>query len=185
MPRAVLRCHPASTCAAVTGLVVDFAQPEPGVLALRYELAGDPFRLRVPAAAVPERRDGLWRHTCFELFAAAPGERYWEWNFSPSGEWAAYSFAGYREAMAPLELTAAPAISVRIAARMLTLVARTQLPETLVGNAPGAVRLGLAAVVEDAAGELSYWALAHPRERPDFHAREAFTASLVPPGEHG
>jgi hypothetical protein len=185
MPRAVLRCHPGSACAAATGLVVGFAQPEPGVLALRYELAGDPSRLRVPAAAAPERRDGLWRHTCFELFAAAPGERYWEWNFSPSGEWAAYAFAGYREAMSPLELAAAPTIGVRIAAHVLTLEARTQLPETLVGNAREAVRLGLAAVVEDGAGELSYWALAHPRERPDFHAREAFTASLPPPDEHG
>ena len=31
--------------------------------------------LRVPAAAPPARADGLWRHTCFEAFIAAPGSR--------------------------------------------------------------------------------------------------------------
>ena len=32
------------------------------------------------------------------------GEGYYEFNFSPSGEWAAYRFSGYREGMADLPL---------------------------------------------------------------------------------
>ena len=35
----------------------------------------------------------LWQTTCFEAFLRAPGgEAYREWNFAPSGDWAAYDF---------------------------------------------------------------------------------------------
>ena len=40
--------------------------------------------------------------------------------------------------------------------------------------------LGLSAVIEDADGALSYWALAHPAAKPDFHHREAFTLKIEP-----
>jgi hypothetical protein len=33
-------------------------------------------------------------------------------------------------------------------------------------------------VIEDADGSLSYWALAHPPGRPDFHHTEAFALDL-------
>ena len=38
--------------------------------------------------------------------------------------------------------------------------------------------LGLTAVIESTDGSLSYWALAHPRGVPDFHARAGWTARL-------
>jgi hypothetical protein len=40
---------------------------------------------------------------------------------------------------------------------------------------PVALRAGLAAVIEDARGLLSYWALAHHSPQPDFHDPAAFT----------
>ena len=59
--------------------------------------------LLAAAASRRQRTDGLWRHTCFEAFICrrATGE-YWEYNFSPSGAWAAYQFSGYRAGMQPL-----------------------------------------------------------------------------------
>jgi hypothetical protein len=42
----------------------------------------------------------------------------------------------------------------------------------------GALRLGLAAVLEEGDGKLSYWALRHPAAVPDFHHRGGFTAKL-------
>jgi hypothetical protein len=36
------------------------------------------------------------------------------------------------------------------------------------------LRLSVAAVLEDRRGALSYWALAHPSERPDFHHPHSF-----------
>ena len=43
------------------------------------------------------RRDDLWTTTCFEAFLAAPGgQRYWEVNLAPNGDWAVYRFDRYR-----------------------------------------------------------------------------------------
>jgi hypothetical protein len=39
--------------------------------------------------------------------------------------------------------------------------------------------LGLTAVIEDRAQVLSYWALAHASEKPDFHRAESFVAALA------
>ncbi len=41
--------------------------------------------------------------------------------------------------------------------------------------------IGLSAVIETADGQLSYWALAHPRAQPDFHHRAGWTAHLPAP----
>ena len=38
--------------------------------------------------------------------------------------------------------------------------------------------LGLSAVLEEKDGTKSYWALAHPTEKPDFHAAGCFVARL-------
>jgi hypothetical protein len=35
-------------------------------------------------------------------------------------------------------------------------------------------RLGLSAVIEETSGHKSYWALAHPPGRPDFHHSDCF-----------
>ncbi len=45
-------------------------------------------------------------------------------------------------------------------------------------DAPWPWRVGLTAVVEDRAGGLSYFALRHPRDNPDFHDAAGFAVSL-------
>ena len=41
-------------------------------------------------------------------------------------------------------------------------------------------RLGLSAVIEDTNGHKSYWALAHPPGKPDFHHADCFAYELSP-----
>ena len=41
-------------------------------------------------------------------------------------------------------------------------------------------RLGLSVVVEDTNGGMSYWALAHPPGKPDFHHPDGFTCEFSP-----
>jgi hypothetical protein len=41
-------------------------------------------------------------------------------------------------------------------------------------------RLGLSAVIEDMAGGKSYWALAHPPGKADFHHADSFARELPP-----
>ena len=175
MPRATqavaLVPHPATPSAAVQSLLVHVARG-PGALSLRYVVAGDLERLALPPRAAPARRDGLWRHTCFELFVGSPtGAAYEEYNFSPSGEWAAYGFARYRNGGAPLGC-AAPAMERREGARELALDAAIDCA------ARGPLRLGLSAVLESADGALSYWALRHAGDRPDFHDARSFALEV-------
>jgi hypothetical protein len=41
-------------------------------------------------------------------------------------------------------------------------------------------RLGLSAVIEDAKGGISYWALTHPPGKPDFHHADGFACEFSP-----
>ena len=149
-----------------------------GGLSLAYRLRGRLAELGIPAPRPAGAADGLWEHTCFEAFISIPGKpAYREFNFSPSGQWAAYSFLGYRQRDESAAPGPAPEISVRRHADGLELDA-VLAPELLSG---GPLRLGLSAVVEAVDGHRSYWALAHPAGRPDFHHRDAFILTLAPP----
>jgi len=160
--RHALTLHPACRCEAVTAIEVEIVRQSPQRLGLTYRLSGDLGRLILPAPAAPERTDGLWEHTCFEAFVSAGPLAYREFNFAPSTRWAAYAFDDDRQGMRPLEGITPPAVTASI---------REGLLEVRAGlDAPAGARLGLTAVIEEAGGRVSYWALAHPPGDPDFHA---------------
>ena len=170
--------HPAAPCAAVHSLTVVIERPTPALLTLQYQLEGDLEALRIPEPRSPVRADGLWQHTCVEAFIGqSSGKSYWEYNFSPSGAWAAYQFSGYREGMAPLMKGAAPVISMRETSDSLTLSVAVDLSWLSRATAAELV-LGAAAVIETQERVLSYWALKHSAEKPDFHRAESFVVPL-------
>ena len=41
--------------------------------------------------------------------------------------------------------------------------------------------MNVTAVIEEAGGAKSYWAVAHPEAKPDFHDPACFAAELAPP----
>ena len=131
-------------------------------------------RFVLPQTEEPGRKDGLWQATCFEAFLKADGEEtYHEWNFGPSGDWAAYEFYAYREGMAESEVGAAPYIRLEDNLTWWTLGA------TIAVQADRHWHLGLSAVLEERDGTKSYWALAHATEKPDFHHADCFAARLA------
>jgi hypothetical protein len=131
-------------------------------------------RFLIPKAGEPARADELWRTTCFEAFLRRKGdEAYQEWNFAPSGEWAAYDFAAYREDMAKADIDAPPYIRIEDNLTWWALGATIAVQSGLDW------RLGLSAVLEEKDGTKSYWALAHPSEEPDFHDPGCFVARLA------
>jgi hypothetical protein len=142
-----------------------------------YRLTGDLSQLAIPHRSRSQRAERLWEHTCFEAFIAPEsGARYFELNFSPSTQWAAYELDGYRQGMRPVALAKAPSIVVANAADELSVTASVELGA--LRDAPWPWRIGLTAVVEDRAGGRAYFALEHPREKPDFHDAAGFTALL-------
>jgi hypothetical protein len=166
--RRSLRLHPDSSCAAATRIEIQIARPSSRALVLSYVVTGAIGDLRLPPPAAPVRADELWRHTCFEAFLrGSPGEAYYEFNFAPSTQWAAYRFDFYRTGRRVAAEIGAPRIEVERGAARFALQASLEL-----GLA--ARRLGLAAVIEEANGNKSYWALAHPPGQPDFHHSDCF-----------
>jgi len=171
-----LKAHPEFPSDPVSTLEVEVQQGDDGILTLHYLLTGAIGELAIPPPAAPDRTDELWRHTCFEVFLRPErGEAYVELNFAPSTQWAAYRFTGYREGMAPADI-APPRIDLTTTATSIELtvqleLARLELP-------PGPCRVALSAVIEAASGAKSYWSLAHPPGRPDFHHRSSFACVL-------
>jgi hypothetical protein len=143
------------------------AQRAAGILRLHYVIEGEIEAVRLPARGVQP----IWQHTCCEAFIARRATpAYHEFNFSPSGDWAAYAFADYRRGAA-MEI-ADPGIAMKLTIGTLELQAAVALPE-------GPAMVGLSAVIEERDGRLSYWALRHAPGKPDFHHRGAFALELA------
>jgi hypothetical protein len=175
--RHALTRHPATPCEAVDAIAAEVERGDGGRLLVRFHLSGPIGALVLPPPAGPERADELWRRTCFEAFVRpGSGDPYREFNLAPSGRWAAYAFDGYRTGMRDAEDVLPPGIELTPTPQGLCLSA------TLSGLPPDVpLRLGLAAVIEEAGGRISYWALAHPPGRPDFHAIDCFAVELPAP----
>jgi hypothetical protein len=177
--RAMLSAHAAERDGPVRGIAVEVWLRAGQVLACHYTLEGDLARLRVPQSREVQRADGLWRHTCFEAFiavAGAPG--YYEFNFSPSREWAAYDFEDYRSGMSAATLSRAPDPEVRSHGDRLELTVSVPLTGLTRLQGVPLLRLAIAAVCETVDGRLSYWALRHASGKPDFHHPHGFVLEL-------
>ena len=167
MPQVALICHPSAPSAAVRSIAVDVS----GALELHYVLEGDLSRIRISPPGAARRVDELWKRTCFEAFVAVRGgQGYREFNFTPSREWAGYDFSAYRAGMTPVNKEWQPQISIHRREQ------RFEIDAKLAAAPP--LRLALAAVIEEEGGRLSYWALAHPAEQPDFHHPDSFALEL-------
>ena len=171
--RLSLHPHPASHSRAVREVLVEVVQSRRDLVTVWYTVYGEVAELVIPRAAEPRRTDGLWESTCFELFVRfGPDDGYDELNFSPSTQWAAYRFSGYREGMASAPLVHEPIISAS------ELHGSFELHVSVPIRLPPSGRLGLSAIIEEKSGRKSYWALAHPPGEPDFHDPACFALQL-------
>ncbi len=179
--RQVLRLHPDSLCGAATHIEVEVARPHPARLVVSYMVTGGIGDVRMPPVTATVRSDGLWQHTCFEAFVRpAPGTAYYEFNFAPSTQWAAYRFESYRGGMrVAAEISAVP---IDVQSRVDSYALQASLDLHRVSDLPTTAswRLGLSALLEDTRGRKSYWALAHPPGRPDFHHPDCFAHEVSP-----
>ncbi|HEY0132042.1 MAG TPA: DOMON-like domain-containing protein [Allosphingosinicella sp.] len=172
--RLSLTPHPDTPSGKVTAVEVELIAGSGDDLLISYFVTGAEH-LIVPERRMAARRDGLWETTCFEAFLKpVGGEAYFEFNFSPSTEWAAYRFERHREGRSDLARPVDP-FSTRGKEPSDPLL---EVDLDLSGLPDVAMRLGLSAVIEEKGGRKSYWALAHPPGDPDFHNASCFTLEL-------
>ena len=167
--------HPLTPPGRVTAVEVEVIVAPGDDMLMTFRVDGAEHLL-VPQHASPGRRDGLWQSTCFELFLKpVGGDAYFEFNFSPSTEWAAYRFDGHREGRENLERPVDPHID-----RLGDGEEVIEVDFDLSGLPNVPMRMGLSAVLEERDGTKSYWALAHPPGDADFHHAACFAAELPP-----
>ncbi len=166
-----LKLHPDFKCDAARAVSVDIAHTSDG-LALTYRIDGHPAGIMLPAATEPAQVDGLWNSTCLEIFLQNHGETgYAEFNFSPSRQWAGYTFNGHRIGMQALA-THPPEITTKVMPNAV------EVRVTLRTKLSAGMTIGLSAVIEEKNGNKSYWALAHPPGKADFHHQDCFAFQL-------
>lgn len=167
-----LKPHPAFQPAEVRGVSVQWNELGDGRLMLRFRVDGC-GALAIPSFKGHGQADELWKTTCFELFLYDGEGRYRELNFSPSGQWAIYGFAGYRHRDGDAMLRDYPEITHEMGQSVFVQTVFLDGAILL-----GAERAALAAVIEEKGGRPSYWALAHNGLKPDFHDPFGFRIPL-------
>ena len=148
---------------------------------LTFELSGPGVAkvLLTPKSAKPVRKNDLWKETCFEcFFGVGNSKEYFEFNASPSGDWALYSFNQYRDGMKDVEFKNGDTpllLKCEKSAEYFCCVWRVPyFTKTILQN------VSLTAVLKTgtASDAVSYWAAKHAGTKPDFHLRESFTQRL-------
>ena len=170
-----LTAHPARPPARVTGVQVRWHYLPEGGLFLRWRNDGA-RDVVLPPFAGRGRADDLWKTTCFELFLDRGDGAYREFNFSPSGRWAAYDFSSRRVKFGNVPLRDEPEISFDRGSEIS--VGAIRVPAAALG---GSARGNLCAVIEEQGSVVSFWAVTHYGEEPDFHDPACLTLDFTPP----
>ncbi|MCI5142924.1 MAG: hypothetical protein D3909_14580, partial [Candidatus Electrothrix sp. ATG1] len=130
-------------------------------LQVAYELRGslDEILLPLPGTA-PQRRNELWQSTCFEFFLGQSGSpQYWEVNLSPSGDWNAYSFTGYRQGMREETAIATLPLTQQRQPTSYQLALDFPLAQFTAPDQPIAVAVAL--ILQGHNGQRAFYALSH------------------------
>jgi hypothetical protein len=170
--------HPEQQPGSVASVEVEVVRQGNSIV-LTYSV--EPTETVIFPAFAHERRDNLWRGTCFELFVRPERGGYVEFNFAPLSAWNAYSFTDWRMGRRPYQPDREPRITDSRLDGNEDASGSYHLQVVLSGDllllAPAEV--SIVAIIEEEGGKLSYWALAHPPGSPNFHHPDCFVARLA------
>ena len=122
-----------------------------------------------------QRVIGLWENTCFEFFILSPAGDYYEFNFATNLNWNIFHFKNYRSKLKEAKDCPVPLIDVRENKLHFTYNLNS-LPKDFYKM--GKMKVGITAVLKDKNSKLTYWSLAHPKDKADFHSQVGMTISL-------
>ncbi|MBA3941234.1 MAG: hypothetical protein C0520_08505 [Sphingopyxis sp.] len=179
--RKELICHADTPARAVRAIAVEVSLSFDDGFALRFVVDGAIGDIVLPPGdgqlvIADSGTGGLWQSTCFEAFLTEEGEPdYTEFNYAPDGRWACYQFDDYRSLLRSDDLAPWDMAVERSDAQYALRVEPGIFPDT-------GAKLALSVVIEEVDGTKSYWALAHPPGKPDFHHPDCFAVKLGAPG---
>jgi hypothetical protein len=145
-------------------------------LIIAYKLTGS-SNINLPQTAAPTRQLDLWEHTCCEFFLGLKDStQYWEFNLSPAGHWNVFRFLDYRQNL--IEETSFDSLPFSVSQQNDTLQLDLAVNLEQIISFQQNLEINITAVIEDREKQLSYWALTHSRQKPDFHNRDSFVINI-------
>lgn len=147
-------------------------------LNLKYQLGGDLSTVIIPKLnSSPTRRYDLWDRTCFEFFLRLKDtSKYWEFNLAPTGDWNVFRFHGLRQNIAEEMTFKDLPFKVMQTDEYLRLDIYIDLDRII--DREQNLDVAITTVVENKDRQLSYWALTHLANEPDFHHQDSFLIRL-------
>jgi hypothetical protein len=148
------------------------------ILLIEYQLFGDLSSISIaPPKNSPSRQFHLWEATCFEFFIGIPGDRnYWEFNLSPSGDWAVFALDDYRRGLHDETAFTSLPFKVDQYPNYITLSLEFDVSELILPEQD--LEMSVTTVIKSSQDELSYWAITHSGKEADFHLRDSFSIKL-------
>jgi hypothetical protein len=148
-------------------------------LYISYKLGGDLSALDFgDGTPKRERKIKLWEKTCFELFLKNSKGEYIEFNLSPEFEWNVFYFEKKGDALKESDRFSSPKFDILLSLPSFHLIAeikKSEFPESFfTGSESLGLSAGITSVIKEKSGRLSYWALSHEDQRPNFHHPDSF-----------
>ena len=149
-------------------------------LQVSWQLTGQLEQFDWPVRNEPAGREtGLWKSTCFEFFVSDPKSTpYYEFNFSPSGNWQSFSFSDYRTNMHSCSNLVLREQQVARYPQEITINISVEC--SIAENVTKKLKAGICAILLDRQGVYHYYALRHGNCKPDFHSKSDHSLILVP-----
>jgi len=157
-------------------LDVDLKSDGP-ILKLQFEITNDVNNILIPSRAItPKRVIGLWESTCFECFIKNPNsDSYYEFNFSPDGHWNCFFFETPGKELKECNNIAFPTTISKHNDDHFSFSVEINTESMKEGFwSSKEMEFGLTTVIEDEKNNLSFWAIEHHDERPNFHNFSSF-----------
>ncbi len=135
------------------------------------------------------RAHELWKNTCFEWFIGLKNSpQYWEFNLSQQGYWNFYELQSYRSELresdlcTPTKFKCSTAMEDKSNSTDSSLDVEVDINlNNLLQKYPSLIEEGILAitgVIRWNDGNVSYYSLQHPKDKPDFHHRDGFQIEL-------
>lgn len=143
------------------------------IIYLSYSISGDISSIIIPSISdIPQRKDDLWKTTCFELFLANKTKRnYIELNLSPSLNYNIYSFSDYRADMNLENSFIIRNTSVKHEKTKFNI--KFMLESINIINTDDLL-INISTVIKYSNDKSKYYAVMHNKDKADFHKKNTF-----------